>query len=239
MNRTFALACFTVLVAACGGDKPTPKVPEAEGGETTAAPKRKRGPQMGVSQELGEIDPKAAEAAIDRAMPKIQGCHKSGTSRHEYLAGDVKVFVRLDANGKVRWAYFEETTLGDRETERCMLDALRAAPWPRPVGGEAEVRKGFGFDGGDARPPVDWPADKVSGKASSDSAVQACKAGVSGSFKITAYVEPAGSGGKMVAVGVAAPSPEAEEKVDCLVGALRALELPSPGGYAAKVSFSL
>lgn len=243
MDKTLSLGVATAFAlslsaVACGGETPAPKTPTDDTTEGPARP-AKRGPKLAVSQELGEIDPKAAEAAIDRAMPQIQKCHKAGTQRVEYLAGDVKVFVRLDARGKVRWAYFEESTIGDRQTEKCMLDALSNAPWPAPTGGEAEVRKGFGFDAGDARPPADWPADKVSGLASGDAGVQKCKSGVSGTFKVTAYVEPAGDGGKISAVGVAPPSQDAEAQVDCLVDALRSLKVPSPGSYAAKVSFTL
>jgi hypothetical protein len=94
--------------------------------------------------------------------------------------------------------------------------------------------------------------------------VQRCKKGVSGDFRITAYVETEEGegeahpgkpgkgtpgkhgkkgnkelGGRFKAIGVAAPNKEGAEKVDCIVDALRPLELPSPGSYAAKVSFTL
>jgi hypothetical protein len=38
---------------------------------------------------------------------------------------------------------------------------------------------------------------------------------------------------------MAAPNKDAAEKIDCLVDALKQLPLPSPGSYAAKVSFTL
>ena len=41
------------------------------------------------------------------------------------------------------------------------------------------------------------------------------------------------------AVGVAPPNKEGEAKVDCVVDVVRGLKLPSPGSYAAKVTFSL
>ena len=46
-------------------------------------------------------------------------------------------------------------------------------------------------------------------------------------------------GGRFKAIGVATKSKEGAEKIDCIVEALKALELPSPGSYAAKVTFSL
>jgi hypothetical protein len=69
--------------------------------------------------------------------------------------------------------------------------------------------------------------------------VAKCKAGVAGTFRITAYVVPVGKAGKVTAVGVAPPSKDGEDKVDCLVGVVQKMKMPSPGSYAAKVSFTL
>jgi hypothetical protein len=121
-----------------------------------------------------------------------------------------------------------------------MLDALGRAPWPKPDGGDAEVRKPFAFEAGDAREPTAWSADKMQAAlAKHDGDVKKCKEGVSGSFRVTAYVEPDGKEGKATAVGVAPPNKEGEAKVDCIVDAVKSWKLPSPGSYAAKVSFSL
>jgi hypothetical protein len=69
-------------------------------------------------------------------------------------------------------------------------------------------------------------------------------------FKVTAYVQPgepgtgkkhkhAGPHGKVVAVGVASPNKEGDSKADCIVDAVKDWKMPSPGAYAAKVTFSL
>lgn len=226
-------------VAACGGPKAEPKV-EGPAEAASAPPPKPRGPKMGVSQELGEIDPKLAEAALKQAQPELARCHKAGLKRVEFMAGDVKLFVRVGEDGKVRWAYFEDSTLGDRATEKCMLDAVSRASWPKPSGGDAEVRKPFGFDAGDAREPTAWSPEKVKDALTKhDAALKACKGGVSGSFKATLYVEPDGKEGKVAAAGVAPPNKDGEARVDCLVDALKGMKLPSPGSYAAKVTFSL
>lgn len=47
------------------------------------------------------------------------------------------------------------------------------------------------------------------------------------------------TGGRFKAIGIAPPNKDGAEKVDCLVDALKSLDLPSPGSYAAKVTFSL
>ncbi len=255
---------FVLFLTACGGSKPPPPVEASkeDSHEDT-------GPQLVVQQELGSIDERAVERTFDSLSSKLASCQEEGRSRVEYLAGDVKVYLRIDAGGRMKYGWFEDSTLGDRETERCIMDVFQRATWPKPVGGEAEVRHGFGFDpAGERQPSNEWGPEKVIG-AIDDAKdvkkdVQKCKAGVKGDFKLTAYVvhddsppkkhaggasagakkkpdkhEKDKHGGKFQAIGIAAPNKEGAEKVDCVVDALRPLELPSPGSYAVKVQFLL
>lgn len=262
--RLVLAACLSGALVACGGTQPPPKTEEA----VREPPRESEEPSGGptIEQELGSIDPRAVEKRFDDLQSKLQGCHSQGRDRVEYLSGDVKVFLRVGKDGKVRYSWFEESSLGDRETEKCILGVFAASDWPKPKGGEAEVRNGFGWPAGSERAPTPWGSEKVIGALDEDKAakanVAACKSGVSGDFVVTAYVEPmetddgasAGnaskkaaqknakkktSGGKFKALGVAAPNKEGAEKVDCLVDALRDLSLPSPGSYAAKVKFAL
>lgn len=261
MNKSMVLgsALVGLVFVGCGGaaGEPPPEVPEATP-VASSAPRTKR-PGAQVSQELGSIDPDAVEQTFQKQHGPLEGCHKAGLDRHAFMSGDVKVFLRIDTSGRVRYGYFEETTLGDRDTERCIVETLSKASWPKPEGGEAEVRSGFGW-APDGREPTAWSSDKVTGALASSAAkseIDKCRAGVTGDFKVTGYVEHDDAApeeakptkgkpkaapkprGRFTAVGVAAPNKEASEKVDCVVDALKSLELPSPGSYAAKVSFSL
>jgi hypothetical protein len=210
-------------------------------------------PAMKSTQELGSIDEGATNKTFEALGDQLLNCQKDGMQRVEYLAGDARFFLRIAQDGKVRWAYLEDSTLGDRDTEKCMLKVLSGAHWPQPDGGEAEVQKSLSFGGGDARPPVSWRPDKVAGvvETEGDDALK-CKGSARGSFKVTAYVEPAGpeSGGKhkkkhaeghgrVLAVGVAPPNKDGEAKADCIAEAVKDWKMPSPGGYAAKVTFVL
>ena len=267
--RTFILALVVGSIA-CGGSTPPPKAPDEAPPPTAAARPQPTAGGPSVSQELGSIDERAVQLTFDRLQTKIEVCHKQGRDRIEYLAGDVKVFLRIGADGHARYAYFEDSTVGDRETEKCLLDTFAATSWPKPEGGEAEVRNGFGWSGGGERAPAKWPAEKVTNALGPDGrrAVDQCKEGVAGDFRVTAYVEPGDveepapepvktakpgkpgkpaaapvvakePGGRFKAIGVAVPSKEAGPKADCIVDALRGLALPSPGSYAAKVTFTL
>lgn len=254
--RLLAFSIAAVVLGACGG-APEPKAPEPE----PEAPKpttMKRGPS--VSQELGSIDEGATQKTFERLQSKMLDCQREGIKRVEYLAGDVRFFLRVGTDGRVRYTYLEDSTLGDRDTEKCMLGVVRDAQWPVPQDGEAEVRKGMGFDPADARPPVDWPSDKIAMVLAkqADDALR-CKEGVKGTFRVTAYVEPGGGEnehaekkgrgkhakeahvkeGHVAAVGVAPPNKEGEAKVDCIVDAVKEWRMPSPGSYAAKVMFTL
>jgi hypothetical protein len=248
----------------CGGPPP-PKVEEPVAEAPRPRPRRSA-PAPQVAQELGSIDQKKVEQTFAKLQTgALATCHTQGRDRVEFLTGDVKVFLRIDGNGKMKYGYFEESTIGDRDTEKCILGVFAGASWPKPEGGEAEVRSGFGWGAGGEREPTSWASDKVTAAlvAAKDvrGQVERCKNGIKGDFRVTGYVEaeaegdhehgakpkPKGAaqakqkepGGRFKAIGVAAPNKEGAEKVDCIVDALRSLELPSPGGYAAKVTFSL
>jgi hypothetical protein len=230
-----ALTAFLLLVAGCGGTEPPPKEPEA------APPPVSHGPKMHMQTELGQIDPALTDATFKKLQPAFMRCYEDGQKRIEFLGGDVKFFLRVQQDGHAKYAYVIDATLGDRTTERCMLELAMNAAWPEPEGGEAEVQKSMGFDPpGGVRAPTDWSPDKVSVELGKHSAeVTSCKGGVPGKFRVTLYVAPAGHGGQVTAAGISAPSADGELKSDCLVGVIKKMKLPSPGSYAAKVSFDL
>ncbi|MFO0679258.1 MAG: AgmX/PglI C-terminal domain-containing protein [Polyangiaceae bacterium] len=244
MNRSRRLAVLVpfVLLPACGGETPPATGPSAVAAKSDApkpAPKKSNG--MSVTTELGSID----AAATDRTFQKIQSaflqCQAAGLSRVEYLAGDVSVFVRVGEGGRARFAVLEDSTLGDRATELCIVSVLEKAPWPSPTGGDAEVRKSFGFDPPDGvRKPTNWTVDRIAHALGQQGDVSGkCHVKANAKVKVTAYVEPDGESGKVQTSGIATPSRETFTNGDCIVESIRSLKVPSPGSYAAKVTFSL
>lgn len=275
--RSLLSASVLLSLVACGSSPP----PKAEDPAKEDARPPSSGPKLQMSQELGSIDQRKVEQTFSSLVNgALEGCHKQGRDRIEYLTGDVKVFLRIDGSGRVKYGFFEDSTLGDRETEKCIMGIFNGTTWPKPDGGEAEVRSGFGWGPGGEREPTSWSSDKVT-SALADAKdvkkdVDKCKRGITGDFRVTAYVEaddgdgagsggggkhhkakpaakpkpkaggskPSGggtkeTGGRFKALGISPPSKEGAEKIDCLVDALKPLELPSPGSYAAKVTFSL
>jgi hypothetical protein len=233
MKLCSLLLPFTVSLA-CGESAPQPKTaddaPEIEEDERAGRPQ--------VSSEIGGLDESKVNAIFESSLSGLQRCLHQGSSRVEFLGGSVSFFVMIDISGKVEATYLEKSTLGDRDTEKCMLDALRAKSWPRPVDGDHGLaRKSFDFDPpNDVRPPADYDQEHLSkalGKISDKLA--SCKNG-GGSFEATIYVATDGS---VLAAGVTPPDKDGEESVDCLVSTLKSAAFPSPGSWPAKVTFTL
>jgi hypothetical protein len=232
-RRCILLAIPTFL--ACGS-KPV-HVPEAP------PPKEARPTQetatIGVSSEVGALDEDAVNNVFEKAQNSMMACLHKGAGRVELLGGDVIVFVSINENGQAEEARLEHSTLGDRETESCMTQVLRARSWPKPVGGrKGQVHKSFSFDmPNDARPPVEWTAEDVEDTLKKlHKRVAECTGRGGGTYQVTAYIDTRGSA---ISVGVAPPDANGESKADCLISLIKGAKFKSPGSYPAKVSFDL
>ena len=233
MARSSLLTLPLLLLLACGEATPAAKTAD-EAPQT----EDRQGSGVAVSSEIGGLDEEKVNAAFESSLAGLQRCLARGASRVEFLGGSVSFFVKIDTSGTVDRAYLEKSTLGDRDTEKCMLDALRSKKWPKPVGGEHGLaRKSFDFDPpNDVRPPAEYDKEhlhealgKLSGKLDS------CKAS-KGSYEATIYVATDGS---VLSAGVTPPDETGEESVDCLVSTLKSAPFPSPGSWPAKITFTL
>lgn len=221
--------------AGCGGSEPPAQPPPAP--PPAQAPKVARAP-LRTSSELGSVDPAAVKKAFASLDDKFMDCQKHAVDRVEVVAGDAKFFLRIAQDGSPKWAYLEESEIGDQPTEKCLLDVVMAAKWPRPDGGDAEARYAMDLPQQSTRPPNDWNSDKATAAlAKEGGAIDRCKAGANGPFHGTMYV---GTGGKVLTAGVTTASKDDQDKADCLAGVLLKMKgLPSPGSWPAKVSFGL
>ena len=237
--RNEILLPAVVLAAACGGGDPPPQHVEAVA-TATATTTEHRAPA--VHQELGSIDDKAVSNTFTDLGPTFQQCQNAALKRLPYFSGSVKFFLRVGEDGRTKWTYLEQSTLGDYDAERCLLDAIEGTQWPKPIGGDATVERDLSFDPGDARQPADWDPDKVAatlGKHKKDT--DKCTSPLPNTkFSVTAYVEPHGKGvGRVSGVGVALSNKDGIAGVQCIVDAVKAMKMPSPGSYPAKVAFGL
>lgn len=188
-----------------------------------------------VRGEIGGMNEDAVSATFARLQEPIFACVASGATRVKELGGHFAISLRVDEQGSARWAYLSESTLGDQDTERCVIEVARTAEWPRPVGGEGLATRSFDVDAGVA--PVLWEAEKVKPvvRHLAKNAAR-CKKGKDGRYVATAYVRP---DGKVMSAGVAPPSAADQDVADCVAAALEKTRVKSPGRRAAKLTFEI
>jgi hypothetical protein len=240
MTRLGAPILMAVPLAfsiACGGSEPPPKAAEPETAKAAARPRPKQ--RLSISGQLGSLDEGKVEDTFNRLLPKFGDCLAHGASRVEFIGGHVKFFVRIGTDGSAKWAYLPESTIGDRETERCMLSVAKSVRWPIPVEGEGQAQKAFDFDPSpDVRDAVPWGADRIAKTlVSARPKLGQCTAGAPGRYHATVYVQTNGSA---LSAGVAPPDERGEGgAADCVVEVIKGMRFPSPGSWPAKVMFDV
>jgi hypothetical protein len=231
-SRLAILTLLSCLGTACGGEPPRAKT-----ADDTPQQEEERSSGVAVSSEIGGMNEDAVDDAFKASLGGLQRCLNAGAKRVEFLGGSVSFFLKINLEGKVDHAHLERSTLGDRVTEKCMLDALRKRSWPKPVGGEHGLaRKSFEFDPpNDVRPPTEWSRHEAEkGLQKLGSKLQECSDRKG--FEATLYV---GTDGGVLAAGVTPPDEDGEAAVDCIVETLKEANFPSPGSWPAKVTVSL
>jgi hypothetical protein len=227
----------TAALGACGGSAPPPAPPKAQAAPKEAPTKPKG--KFAMSGQLGSLDEGKVNETFATLVPRFDQCLSQGSSRVEFLGGHVKFAIRIALDGAAKWAYLSESTLGDRDTERCMLDVAKGARWPIPEEGEGQAQRSFDFDPSpDVRDAVPWGADRISkALASARAKLGQCAHRAPGKYHATVYVQ---TNGTPMAAGVAPPDERGEPgSVDCMVDVIKSMRFPSPGSWPAKVSFAV
>jgi hypothetical protein len=236
-SRALLGCALTLALAACSSvpratvtphvPEPAPEVPQHESSG------------MGAVAEIGSLDENKARESFESALGDLQSCLSEGSRQNSIMGGSIEFAVKVNAQREAANVWAVESSLGQRETERCMFDALRHVSWPAPVGGVFGIAKtSFEFDlPKGVKPPTVWDAGRVSPIVDAlGPQVDECTQGRHGDVLVTLYV---GSDGKAISAGASSSSEAGEEAVDCLLGALLSAEYPSPGDYPAKVRFRI
>ncbi len=230
VRRLLLIAAAAVLTS-CGSSTPSPEAPKAELQDDAT----RRKPKLEMQSELGLLNVKEVDAVFTGLRGEFSRCFDSG---NRFAAGNVTYRVRVNHSHQAKWAYVSQSSLGDRNVEKCMISALMRAKWPLPDGGEDGLaEKPFEFPDREDRPPVEWSTDRVAATlAKGRSSLDSCLKASHGSFHVTAIVE---TSGKVASAGVASPDETSDETADCLAEAVTRLKMPSPGSWPAKVTFEI
>lgn len=235
--RSIVIAWLAVAASACGGSAPAPAAPKAQAGPKEAAAKPKA--KFAMSGQLGSLDEGKVNQTFETLVPRFGECLSQGSSRVEFIGGHVKFAIRITLDGAAKWAYLSESTLGDRDTERCMLNIVKGTRWPIPEEGEGQAQRALDFDPSpDVRDAVPWGPDRISkALASARAKLGHCAQRAPGKYHATVYVH---TNGTAIAAGVAPPDERGEPgSVDCMVDVIKSMRFPSPGSWPAKVTFDV
>jgi hypothetical protein len=228
---------LALLIGACGGSEPPPKTPAAR---MTEEVPRSDEANMLADSEVGGMNAEKTQAVFNAAASDLKSCFIEGSRRVEFLSGRVHFAVEVDSSGRLSKAYLKDSTLGDRRTEQCMLEALESRKWPKPVGGRVGRADGdFQFDAdSEVRLPVAWSVGDIKkGLAKLNKKLRACKSSnPSAIYRATLYVDTSGA---VLSAGVATPDGEGATASDCVVDVLKQAMMSSPGSWPAKVTFDL
>jgi hypothetical protein len=191
----------------------------------------------GIEGTLASFDVKITMEKLGR---EFGACHEPRARRVPMLAGSLEFEIHVQHSGEVSQVELRTSDVGDRELERCFLDVVRAAHFPRPNGGDANVTYTMLLGpAGKGREPEQWEPGRVQhvvSKRGADVSEQ-CELPSGAAFSITAYVN---ARGRVVTAGVTAGSTAQPEHFDCIAKAMRSLSMPKPTKKRfAKVTFPL
>jgi hypothetical protein len=213
------------LAMACGGEEVSEEETTTTETATTTGDERpvERNDGVGIEGLMGTISAMAVQRALEPRIGRF------------FLGGRIELAFRVRTDGSVLWVYPRQSNIGDRDTERCMLEVAASTRFSRPQGGEAEFAYPLEVDpADDVRPPTFWDPTRVM------SNVERVRGEIvdcgTGPFHVTVYVAP---GGRVVAAGASTPDQTQSDALDCVADAVRGWTMPDPGSYPAKVSFDL
>ena len=225
----------------CGGAAPRVSAPELSPQATrgTAGPSEQIGAAMGVSGLHGTLSPREVRRALRPHMDALTGCFVIQAASFESLGGQIRMAIRIDGDGGVRSVHAEDSTVGDREVERCVRRTLRSVRFPRTHGGgEALVRWALSVQPPEtARQARTWSSERVARvvRRRGAQALERCNAG--SAVQVTAYLSRRG---RVIRAGAASTEGHDDEVLDCVVDRVRRWRMPRTRARGVtKVTFEI
>jgi TonB family protein len=140
MKRAALPLLAIVFGAGCGSDK---AARQDEGGPEHAlkhrAPKRTSAQDpnpkgMSVDSEFGFLDTEEVEATLKQHFDDIRGCYQRAGKAQRYAGGRVMLRFLVGGDGISQDVLVIESTLGNYDVERCLVEVGRRIAFHAPVG---------------------------------------------------------------------------------------------------------
>ena len=194
---------------------------------------------MSIDSELGVLDTEDVEATLKQHFDEIRGCYQRAGKAQRYAGGRVMLRFLVGGDGLSQDVLVIESTLGNYDVERCLVEVGRRIAFPAPTG-----RKPTTFEY-----PVEFRSTnqlavlEVDGlKFDHDLSVLLPQLAVCGQLaamdaSAIIYIEPNGHPGS---VGLAAATTLDEDVGDCMVQTIRRWKMSSTlPGRVMRASFSI
>lgn len=217
------------LSPACGSDQAARR----QGGPEFAMKRRKAAPapkaedpykSMTVDNEVGVMDTDDVEATIQEHFDDVRGCYARAGKAQKYAEGKVLLRFMVAGDGTTEDVRVLESTLGNYEVERCLVEVGRHIHFHAPNGNKpttfeypVEFRSSTGAEVLD----VDGPKVEHAW-ATLLPQLAACGAVADGQVNAIVWVEPNGVAGS---VGLATEAAVDEEAGDCVVQTIRGFHM--------------
>jgi TonB family protein len=238
------VSAFTVLGVGCGGDKAARK--DAEGAPEFAMARRKAPPKpvdpgasMTLDNEMGVMDTDDVEATLQEHFEDVRDCYTRAGKAQRYAGGKVLLRFMVAGNGIAQDVWVLESSLGNYDVERCLVEVGRKIRFHAPNGNKAttfEYPVEFRSQSGMEILDVDGP------KVEHDVAIllpQLAACGQLASERVSAniYIE---SNGVPSSVGLATAAALDEDAGDCVVQTIRTWHMSvSLPGHVVRATFTI
>jgi TonB family protein len=245
MKRAALPFLAIVVLAGCGSDKGA----RNETGGPEHALKRRKARQsfeetpaaraMEVENEMGVLETEDVNATMREHFDDIRGCYRRAGKAQRYAGGRVLLRFHVAGDGGAQDVLVVESTLGNYDVERCLVEVGRRITFRAPTG-----RKATTFEY-----PVEFRSTNqiavldVEGlKVEHDLSVllpqlAACGQLAAEDASAVVYIEPNGSPGS---VGLAAGSALDEDVGDCMVQTIRTWKMSATlPGRVMRATFAI
>jgi TonB family protein len=245
MKSAALLFSMLAVTVGCGSSKGA-RGNGAEGGPEFAVAKRPRRPaaadpgaSMNLDNEIGVLDTDDVEATLQEHFDDVRGCYGRAGKAQRYAGGRVLLRFLVNGDGSAQDVWVLESTLGNYDVERCLVEVGRRIKFHAPSGSKATTFEyPVEFRSTKQLEVLDVDGPKVDHEvAALLPQLAACGQLAAEGVNAIVYVEPNGFPGS---VGLATAAALDEDVGDCMVQTIRGRRMSmAVPGLVVRANFSI